>query len=69
MRVVAGSMQVTYPGSELSRAGRVHYGQTTGGMIDGGDVPTPDGIAATLNNWGRTPSETIQLNIRPGASE
>lgn len=54
-RVVAASMQLAYIGSEQSRAGRIHYGQTTGGLIDVGDTPTVDGVAGSLPNWERTP--------------
>lgn len=68
-RTVAAAMQITYPGSELTRAGRIHYGQATGGLVDVGDTPVIDGVLASLNNWERTPGETIQINLRPGSAE
>lgn len=54
-RVVAASMQLAYIGSEQSRAGRIHYGQTTGGLLDIGDSTSPDAVAGALPNWERTP--------------
>lgn len=68
-RVVAACMQLAYVGSEQTRAGRIHYGQTTGGLIDAGDTPTVDGVAGSLPNWERTPQDVIQLNLRPGVGE
>lgn len=68
-RVVAACMQIAYVGSEQTRSGRIHYGQTTGGLVDIGDNPVIDGIAGSLPNWERTPTDIIQLNLRPGVGE
>lgn len=68
-RVVAACLQTSYVGPESTRAGRIHYGSTTGGLIDIADNPSVDGVGGSLPNWERTPLDIIQMNLRPGVGE
>lgn len=68
-RCVAACLRITYPGAESSRAGRVHYGHTFGGSIDIGDVFTTDNVAQLLVNYGRTPTDTIEMYWKPDVAD
>lgn len=68
-RCVAACMKVTFPGSESSRSGRVHYGHTTAGTIDLGQFVSADAIAQLLQHYGRTPTDTIELYWQPGIAD
>lgn len=68
-RCIAACIRVTYPGAESSRAGRVHYGVTTAGVVDLGDSVTPDSVAPLLQNFTRTPPESFELVWRPGIAD
>lgn len=68
-RCVAACIRITYPGAESSRSGRIHYGNTNGGLIDAGQVVTADGVAQTVQNYTRTPPEMVELVWRPGVAD
>jgi len=68
-RCVAACLKITYPGAEQTRSGRVHYGLTQAGMIDAGDSTTVDAFAQTLQHYGRTPTDTVEVIWRPGAAD
>jgi hypothetical protein len=68
-RCVAACLKVTYPGSESGRAGRIHYGLTTAGILDVSVGVTADGMAQSLQHFTRTPPETIEIIWRPGAAD
>lgn len=67
VRVAAACMEITYSGSEQSRAGRIHYGQVQGSVLDVGDSRTPDQVAAILPYYERTPATVTSLALRVGA--
>jgi hypothetical protein len=69
VRCVAACLKVTFPGAESARSGRIHYGITPAGMLDAGESASPDQIAQTLQNYSRTPSDTIELFWKPGAAD
>lgn len=70
VRCVAACLKVVYPGSEQARAGRVHYGHTQASLADVGDAGyTADGYALSLQNYSRTPPESIELIWRPGNAD
>jgi hypothetical protein len=69
VRCIAACLKVTYAGSESSRAGRVHYGHTSAGMIDVGASLAADNVAQTLQHYSRTPANTIELRWFPGAGD
>jgi len=57
VRVVAACVTITYPGTELNRSGRVHYGHTSGAFLDAGNSTTVDQIAGSLEHFERTPAQ------------
>ncbi len=65
VRCIAACLKITFPGSESARSGRVHYGITSAGIIDNTNSIVPDGVAQSLQNYTRTPPETIELVWRP----
>lgn len=70
VRAVAACLEITYPGSEASRAGRVHYGQCGGGTLQ----PTMTGqtvasFAPVLEHMERTPAGKIEVLWRPGQAD
>lgn len=69
VRCIGACMKVTYAGSESSRAGRVHYGHTSSGMLDNGNVVTADSVAQTLMHYSRTPAETFEILWYPGVGD
>ncbi len=68
-RCVAACVKVTYPGSESTRAGRIHYGHTVAGTLDSGQAVTADGVAQLLQHYSRTPTDTIEIYWIPGISD
>lgn len=68
-RCIAACLKVTYAGAESQRAGRVHYGHTSSGMLDNGQTVTADSVAQTLQHYSRTPAETIELRWYPGIGD
>ncbi len=68
-RCVAACLKITYSGSESGRAGRIHFGQTTGGLVDAGSSYTPDAVAQSLQNYGRTPAETVEISWKPNIAD
>ncbi len=64
-RCVAACAKIIYPGAEQTRSGRIHYGQTLGGLVDNNDSITVDNLAPTLTNFGRTPNEPIEILWKP----
>lgn len=69
VRCVAACMKVTYPGAESARAGRVHFGSTQASSVDSGNVITPDSVAQLLQNYSRTPADTIELVWKPNIAD
>lgn len=69
VRCIAACIRITYPGAESARAGRIHYGNSNGGMIDALQVVTADGVAQALQNYTRTPPEALELVWRPGVAD
>lgn len=69
VRCIAACLRITFPGSESTRSGRVHYGHTTGGLIDLGNSVTADNVAQALTNFTRTPPEAIELVWKPSAAD
>lgn len=69
VRCVAACVKITYPGTEQTRSGRVHYGITQAGMLDAGDLASADSTAQTLQHYGRTPAETVEILWRPGNAD
>lgn len=65
VRCVAACVRLTFPGAESARAGRVHYGHTSAGILHNGDTVSVDQIAQTLQHYSRTPAETIELVWKP----
>lgn len=68
-RCIAACLKITYPGAESTRAGRIHYGHTAGGFIDSGASVTANGVANTLQNYGRTPTDTVELVWKPSVAD
>jgi hypothetical protein len=68
-RCIAACMKITYPGSESSRAGRLHYGHTVASIIDAGDPVTVDSVAPILQHYTRTPPEMVEVVWRPGVAD
>jgi hypothetical protein len=64
-----GMYEVTFPGSESTRSGRVHYGQTNASILDFGDSATADDMATLLQHYTRTPPETIELIWKPDVGD
>lgn len=69
VRCVAACMKVTFSGAESARAGRIHYGMTTAGLLDLGVTNTVDGVAQTLQHFTRTPPDTIEIVWRPNIAD
>lgn len=69
VRCVAACLKITFPGAESNRSGRVHYGHTPAGTIDAGQSLSADGVAQLLQNYGRTPTDTIELYWQPGIAD
>jgi hypothetical protein len=69
VRCIAACLRVTFPGAESARSGRVHFGHTTGGLIDLGNSISPDGTAQALTNFTRTPPEAIEIVWKPSAAD
>lgn len=68
-RCIAASIKITFPGSEHQRSGRIHYGNTAAGLIEAGTTQSPNGVAQTLQNYGRTPADVVELVWRPGQGD
>lgn len=68
-RCVAACVTVTYPGSESSRSGRVHFGHTQASLIDSTLTYQPDQVAPLLQNFSRTPAESFEIFWKPGAAD
>lgn len=68
-RCVAACLKVTYPGSESTRSGRLHYGHTSAGMIDAGTSVSADNVALTLQHYSRTPADTVELVWKPNIGD
>lgn len=68
-RCVAACLQISYPGSELSRAGIVGIGQTTLSNFLSGAV-TPSNLRVLAQHVGRMPDDMLEVKLRPNeASE
>lgn len=68
-RCIAACLKITYPGSESTRSGRVHYGLTSAGLIDLNGSAAPDLIAQSLQHYGRTPADTIEVFWKPNVGD
>lgn len=69
VRCVAACLKITYPGAEQARSGRIHYGHTTAGVLDSGSSVSVDDIAPLVQNYGRTPPETVEVIWRPNIAD
>lgn len=69
VRCVAACAKVTYPGTESSRSGRLHYGHTQGSTVDVGDSIPVDSIAPLMQHFTRTPPEIVEVLWRPGIAD
>jgi len=69
VRAVAACMEISYPGSELNRAGRVHYGHANGGLVDTGVAVVTDNITPALAHMERTPAGKIEVMWKPGVAD
>lgn len=69
VRCVAACMKITYGGSEASRSGRVHYGQSSASYITTGQSNTVDQVATSLQHYSRTPPDTIELVWKPNIGD
>jgi len=69
VRCIAACMRITFIGSESTRAGRLHVGHTTAGMIDVGQSVSVDQVAQTLQYFSRTPTDTVELIWKPNLSD
>lgn len=68
-RCVAACVKISFPGAESARSGRIHYGHTNAGLMDVGDTITADAVGQTLQNYSRTPTDTIEVVWKPGAGD
>lgn len=68
-RCVAACMKVSFPGTEASRSGRVHYGQTTSSLMALGGTYAPDAVAQALPFFERTPADIIELIWKPNDAD
>lgn len=64
-RCVAACVKVQFTGAESVRAGRIHYGHTSGGLITPAATYTVDSIANSLSNFQRTPPTEIEILWKP----
>lgn len=69
VRTVAACLRVTYPGAESGRAGRIHYGQTSGGMVQSTTSYSADGVATLLPHFERTPATSVELIWKPNDAD
>lgn len=69
VRAIAACMEITYPGSELNRCGRVHYGQANGGLVNSGSPVVTDDVAQVLQHMERTPAGKIEVLWKPGVAD
>lgn len=65
-RCVAACITIQWAGSELTRAGQISYGNTTGSLFQPGQAFTPGIIFPLLNHTERTPAGVVELKWRPG---
>lgn len=68
-RCVAACMKLSYPGSEATRSGRIHYGQISGGLLGLGGNFAPDAVAQALPFFERTPADIIELVWKPNDAD
>lgn len=68
VRCVAACMKVTFPGAESARAGRIHYGQTSSGIVTTAAIAA-DNVAQALPNFSRVPADTIELIWKPNDAD
>lgn len=68
-RCVAACLTLQWAGSELTRAGQVSYGNTTGSLFQAGQAFSPGIIFPLLNHTERTPSGVVELKWRPGVAD
>jgi hypothetical protein len=68
-RCVVACMKISYPGAESTRSGRIHYGQTSSGLIGIGSATTVDSVAQALPMFERTPASTIELTFKPNDAD
>lgn len=68
-RCIAACLEITYPGAELNRAGRVHYGHGNGGVLDIGVAIATNAITPMLEMMERTPAGKIEILWKPGQAD
>lgn len=64
-RCVAACIKLIFAGPESLRAGRIHIGHTSGGLITPAATYTADSVANTLSNFMRTPPTEIEVLWKP----
>ncbi len=69
IRCVAACVKVTFPGSESARQGRVHLGQTNGGVVNPAVSYAPDAVATLLPHYTRTPATELELRWKPNDAD
>lgn len=69
VRCVAACVKVTFPGAESARAGRLHYGHTTAGLIDAAENVIVDNVAQVLQHYTRTPADTVEIVWKPNIAD
>lgn len=69
VRCVAACMKASYPGSESTRSGRVHFGQLSGSAVDVGDTPAVDNVSLLLPYYSRTPADIVEVIWKPNDAD
>lgn len=70
-RCVAACLKVSFPGAESARAGRIHFGHTSGGYFKyaAATTYTVDQLAAGVPHYMRTPAEEIEIVWKPNDAD
>jgi hypothetical protein len=68
-RCIAACLEISYPGAESGRAGRVHYGHGNGGVLDTGFATSTAAVAPLLEMMERTPTGKIEIIWKPGQAD
>lgn len=64
-RCVAACIKIQFTGAESVRAGRIHLGHTSGGLITPLATYTVDSVANSLSSFMRTPPTEVELLWKP----
>lgn len=69
VRCVAACMNIAYQGSELSRSGRIYFGNTSGGVVDSGSTVSVASLTQVLSHSMRTPATDVKIMWRPNNAD